>query len=118
MIIPNRIMQTEGLVAFAPAVARSFIFFDDDRRYIKLAQTGSQRDAALTATNNDTIGLTRVAEFGSFPLAFFLPRFSIAFGAVFCSHRTVEARSLFVTFEFDHGRQQRPDPAVFQAHVA
>src|SRR3981081_1271995 len=73
MIIPNRIMQTEGLVTFAPAVARSFIFFDDDRRHIKLAQSGSERDAALTATNNDTIGLTRVAEFGSFRPAFFLP---------------------------------------------
>ena len=118
MIIPNRIMQAEGLVTFAPAVARSFIFFDDDCRHIKLAQTGSERDAALTATNDDTIGLTRVAEFGSFRLAFFLPCLSIAFGAVFRPHRTVEAQWLFVSLEFAHGRQQRPDPTVFQAHVA
>src|SRR5437899_4748567 len=105
MIIPNRMMQAEGLVTFAPAVARSFIFFDDDRRHIKLAQTGSQRDAALTATNNDTIGLTRVTEFSSFCLALFLPCLSIAFGAVFRPHRPVEAQWLFLSLEFAHGRQ-------------
>src|SRR4029077_7482741 len=102
----------------APAVARPFIFFDNDCRHIELAQPGSECDAALTATNNDAIGLTRVAEFGGFPLAFFFPRFSIAFGAVFCPHRTVEAHGLFVSLEFAHGRQQRPDSAVPQAHVA
>ena len=73
MIIPNRIMQAEGLVTLAPAVARPFIFFDDDCRHIELAQPGSECDAALTATNDDAIGLTRVAELSSFRLAFFLP---------------------------------------------
>src|SRR5882757_9780332 len=118
MIIPNRIMQAERLVTLTPAVARPFVFFDNDCRHIELAQPGSECDAALTATNNDAIGLTRVSEFGSFGLAFFLPRLSIAFGAVFCPHRTVEAHCLFVSLEFAHGRQQRPDPAVFQADVA
>src|SRR6202043_3639441 len=105
MMVPNRIMQAEWLVTPAPAVARPFVFFDDDRRHVELAQPGSERDAALTATNDDAIGLTRVAEFSSFRLAFFLPGFSIAFGAVFRPHRTVEANRLFVAFEFAHGRQ-------------
>src|SRR5207245_9153729 len=65
-----------------------------------------------------TLGLSRVAEFGSSRLALFLPCLSIAFGAVFRPHRTVEAQWLFVSPEFAHGRQQRPDPPVFQAHVA
>src|SRR5258708_39464227 len=115
MIVPNRIMQAEGLVTPAPAVARSFVFFDNDRRHIELAQPGSECDAALTATNDNAIGLTRVAEFVSFRLAFFLPCPSMAFGPVFCSHRTVEAHCLFVSLEFAHGRQQRPDPAVLHA---
>src|ERR1700726_1377082 len=118
MIVPNRIVQAERLVTLAPAVARPFVFFDDDRRHIELAQTGSERDAALTTTNDDAIGLTRVAEFGSFRLAFFLPSLSIAFGAVFCPHWTVEAGWLFVPLELAHGRQQRPDPAVLQAQMA
>src|ERR1700720_4177100 len=118
MIVPDRIMQAERLVTLAPAVAGLFVFLDDDRRHIELAQPGSQCDAALTATNDDAIGLTRVAEFSSFRLAFFLPCFSIAFGAVFRTHRTVEANWLFVAFEFAHGCQQRPYPAVLQAHVA
>src|SRR6266404_2906234 len=118
MIIPNRIMQAERLVTLTPAVARPFVFFDNDCRHIELAQPGSQCDAALTATNDDAIGLTRVAEFLGFRLAFFLPRFSVAFGAVFRPHRTVEADWLFVPLEFAHGRQQRPYPAVLQAHVA
>src|SRR3984893_13763138 len=118
MIVPNRIVQAERLVTLAPAVARPFVFFDDDRRHIELAQTGSERDAALTTTNDDAIGLARVSEFSSFRLAFFLPSLSIAFGAVFCSHRTVEAHCLFVPLEFAHGRQQRPDPAVLQAQMA
>jgi hypothetical protein len=79
MIIPNRIVQAERLVTLAPAVARPFVFFDDDGRHIELAQPGSECDAALTTTNDDAIGLTRVAEFSSFRLSFFLPRFSIAF---------------------------------------
>src|ERR1700737_4240581 len=112
MIIPNRIMQAEGLVTLAPAVAWLFVFFDDDRGHIELAQPSSERDAALTATNDDAIGLTRIAGFSSFRLAFFLPRFSITFGAVFRPHRTVEANWLFVPPEFAHGRQQRPYTAV------
>src|ERR1700730_9675918 len=105
MIIPNRIMQAERLVTLAPAVAGFFVFFDDDRRHIELAQPTCAGDAALTATNDDAIGLTRVAEFSGFRLAFFLPRFSIAFGAVFRPHRTVETNWLFVPLEFAHGRQ-------------
>src|SRR6202043_492746 len=118
MVIPDRIMQAERLVALAPAVAGPFVFFDDDRRHIELAQPGSQCDAALTAANDDAIGLTRVAQFSRFRLAFFLPRFSITFGAVFRPHRTAEANWLFVPPEFAHGRQQRPYSAVLQAHVA
>src|ERR1700686_5932367 len=108
MVIPDRIMQAERLVTLAPAVAWPFVFFDDNRRHIELAQPGSERDAALTAANDDAIGLTRVAEFSCFRLAFFLPRFSIAFGAVFRPHWTVEANWLLVAFGFAHGRQQRP----------
>src|SRR5260221_2686823 len=104
MVVPDRIVQADRLVTLAPAVAGSFTFLDDDRRHIELAQPGCQRDAALTAANDDAIGLTRVAEFGSFRLAVFLPRCSIAFGAVFRPHRTVEADRLFVPLEFAHGR--------------
>src|SRR3984893_4733899 len=118
MIIPNWIMQAERLVTLAPAVAWPLVLFEDDCRHIELAQPGSQCDAALTATNDNAIGLTRVAEFGSFCLAFFLPSFSIALGAMFCPHRTVEANWLFVLLEFAHGRQQRPYLTVLQAHVA
>src|SRR5260370_20628678 len=105
MIIPNRLMQAEGLVTLAPAVARPFVFLDDDGRHVELAHPSSERDATLTATNDDAIGLTRVAEFSGFRLAIFLPRRSIAFGAVFRAHRTVEADCLFVPFKFAHGRQ-------------
>src|SRR6476660_9918828 len=118
MIIPNRIMQAEGLVTLAPAVAGLFVFLDDDRRHIELAQPCPECDATLAATNDDAVGLTRVAEFICFRLALFLPCFSIAFGAVFRHHRTVEANGLFMSLELAHGRQQRPYPAVLQADVA
>src|SRR6266404_1315819 len=118
MVVPDRIVQAERLVTLAPAVARPFVFFDNDRRHVELAQPGCECDAALTATNDDAIGLTRVAEFSSFRLAIFLPRRSIPFGAVFGAHGTVEANCLFVALEFAHCCQQRPYPAVPQAHVA
>src|ERR1700719_1071255 len=108
MVIPDRIMQAERLVALAPAVAGPFVLFDDDRRHIELAQPGSECDAALAAANDDAIGLTRVTEFGRFRLAVFLPRRSIAFGAVLGPHRPVEADRLFVPLEFAHGREQCP----------
>src|SRR5712692_1213992 len=117
MIVPDRIMQAERLVTLAPTVAGLFVFFHDDRRHSELAQPRPKCDAALTATNDAAIGLTRVAEVSCFRLAVFLPGCSIAFAAVFRAHRTVEANRLFVPLEFAHGRQQRPYPAVLQADV-
>src|SRR4051812_21370253 len=102
MVIPNRIMQAERLVTLTPAVAGPFIFLDDDCWHIELAQPSSEGDAALTATNDDAIGLTRVAEFSSFRLAVFFPRLAVTLGAMFRAHGTIETNCLFVSFEFAH----------------
>src|ERR1700681_3647398 len=103
MIVPNRIMQAERLVTPAPTVAGPFVLFDDDGRHIELAQPCSERDAALTATDNDAIGLTRGAKLSLFRLALFFPCLSVGFGAMFRPHGTVEAKRFFVALEFAHG---------------
>ena len=61
MIIPNRIMQAEGFIALAPAIARTIVFLDDDGWNAKLAKPRAERDAALAATDNHDIRLFGIA---------------------------------------------------------
>src|SRR5690606_35946766 len=73
VIVPDGIMQAERLVALAPAVARTLVLLENDRRHAELAQPGAKRDTTLPAANDDRVGLLLVAERARFLLALFLP---------------------------------------------
>src|SRR5262249_20585164 len=118
MVVPDRIVQAERLVALAPTVAGPFVLLDDDGRHIELAQARAERDAALPASDDDAIGLARDAEFGGLFLAPLFPRDAFAIGAVFYAHGPVETLRFLIAFQFGHGGEQRPDLAVLQADVA
>ena len=73
MVVPDRIVQAERLVALAPAVAGALVLLDDDGRYAELPQPCAERDAALAAADDERVGLRLEAEFGGFLLTLFLP---------------------------------------------
>jgi len=82
VVIPDGIVQAQRLVTPAPLVARAGVAIDDDRRDIELAQPRRQRDTALTAADDEHLGLSGVAELGGLLLAVLQPRRAIRVDAV------------------------------------
>ena len=66
MVVPDRIMQAERLVALAPAVAGPLVLLHDDGRHAELLQARAKPDAALAAADDQAIGLARMTELGGF----------------------------------------------------
>ncbi len=62
VVVPDRVVQAERLVALAPGVAGALVALDDDRRHAELAQPRAERDAALPAADDHDLGLRLVAE--------------------------------------------------------
>ena len=115
MVIPDRVVQAERLVAVAPAIARAGIFLDNDGGHAELAQPGAERDAALAAADDQHVGLGLVSELLALLIAQFLPALGAGMDAVPGTERPGETGLFLVSPKLDHGRQQRPDLAVLQA---
>ena len=118
VVVPDRIVQAQRLVALAPRVAGALVALDDDRRHAELPQPGAERDAALAAADDHDVRLRRrsraprpraarsssqVRRSGSAPC-------STPFG------RREPAR-LLVALELVERGQQRPRLAVAQPQV-
>ena len=63
VVVPNRIVQAQGLVASAPLIAGSLVAVDHDGRYSELTHPGAERDAALAAADDHDVRLCGVTEF-------------------------------------------------------
>src|SRR5438445_12053156 len=87
MVIPDRVVQGQRLVALAPRVAGPGIAIDDDRGHAELAQPRAQSNAALPATNDDYVRLADVAELVGFEPALLEPCLPIPDGPVLDSFR-------------------------------
>ena len=118
VIVPDRVMQAERLVALAPAVAGTLVLLDDDGWHAELLQARAEPDGALAAADDEAIGLPRTAEFGGLRLAILLPRPALLLGAVGNAERACGTERLFMALELDHGGEQGPDQAVLQPYVA
>ena len=64
MVVPDRVVQHERAIAVAPGIAGARVLLDDDRRHVELLQPRAERYAALSAADDDAIGLLRRAERG------------------------------------------------------
>ena len=62
VVVPDRVVQAEGLVAVAPGVARALVLLDDDGRHAQPPQPRAERDAALPAADDEHVGLVVVAQ--------------------------------------------------------
>ncbi|MNX53265.1 hypothetical protein D3C86_839570 [compost metagenome] len=118
VVVPDRVVQAQRLIALSPAVAGALVLFDDDGGHVQLAQARAQRDAALAAADDQHIWLGLVAQFGRFPLALFLPGLAVAAAAVLGALGPAHAAGLLVPLQFGHGGEQGPDFAVLDSDVA
>ena len=116
VVVPDRVVQAEGLVAAAPLVTGT-AFVDDDRGHAELTEPGAEGDAALAAANDQHVRLLGEAEFGRLVLAFFQPGRASAVRAVLHALRTAQALRLLVALEFVEGGQQRPATTAAQAQI-
>src|SRR5271166_5293148 len=114
VVVPDRIVQTEGLVAIAPAVAGPRVLLDDDGRHAEHPKARAETDGALSAADDHYIGLPGKAERSRFLLALLLPRRPVLAGAVLGAERTLVADRLLVALELSGGGEERPDLSLFE----
>src|SRR5271163_1707546 len=118
MVVPDRIVQAERLIALAPGIAGPLIPFDDDRGHAELPQARAEPDPALAAADDEHVGLRIRAEFLCLLVAQFLPGLRAGIDAVPRAERTGEAGFLLMTLELGHRCEQGPDQAVLDADEA
>ena len=118
VVVPDRIMQAERLVAVPPAVARTRVLLDDDGRHAVHPQPRAEPDGALAAADDDDVGLFRVAERPRLFFALLFPGQAVLAGPMLGAKRALEAERLLVTLELHGGGEQRPDLAVLEPHEA
>src|ERR1700704_5181526 len=118
MVVPDRVVQGQRLVALAPRVAGPGMAIDDDRRHAQLAQPRAEGDATLPAANDDHVRLGDMAELFGFAAALLEPGLTIGDGAVLGSHGSPVALRLLVPPEIVQCRKQRPGFAVSEPEVA
>ena len=108
MVVPDRVVQAERLVALPPLVTGARMLVDDQCGYAELPQPRAQRDAALSAADHEHIGLGGRPEVLGLLLPALLPGLALLVRTVFGTHRAVRAAWLLVALQLIHRRQQGP----------
>jgi hypothetical protein len=117
VVVPDRVVQAQRLVAVAPRVSRAGVALDDDRRHPELAQPRPERDAALAAAHDHHVGLGRDSELLGLPAAILEPRVALRIGPVLDPLGSARAKPLLVPLELIQSGQQRPCLPVEQADM-
>ena len=115
VVVPDRVVQAQRLVAAAPLIAGPRVLVDDDRRHAELAQARAEADAALAAADDHDVGLAGVPQLLALALALLEPRHALAVGAVLDTVRATGPLVLLVALELVEDGEQRPCLAVAQA---
>src|SRR3954471_16225616 len=105
MVVPDRVVQAERLIAVAPGIAGTGVLLDDDGGHAELTQPGAKRDAALAAADDEHVRLGCKAELLGFLVAQFLPGFGSGIDAVAGAERPGEAGLLLMALELDQRRK-------------
>ena len=117
VVVPDRVVEAERLVAAAPLVAGPRVTVDDDGRDAELAQPRAQPDAALPAADDDDVGLRGDPELLGLAPAPLEPALAIGLGAVRDTARPGRSAGLLVAFELVERGEQRPGLALLEAQM-
>src|SRR3984957_9046759 len=118
MVVPDRIVQAERLVALAPGIARALVFLNDDRRHAELPEARAQPNGALAAADDQHIGLRFVTELFRLFVPQLFPGLCAGVHAVPRAERAGEARFLFVALELGYCCLESPDETVLDSDKA
>src|SRR6185295_11216665 len=77
VVVPDRVVQAERLVALAPRVPGALVALDDDGRDTELPQPRAERDPALAAADDHDLRLLRAPELLSLAAARLEPRLAV-----------------------------------------
>jgi len=117
VVVPDRVVQVEGLVALAPRVAGPVVLLEDDGRDAVALEPGTESDAALPAADDDDVGLFDVAE-GRVGLGLALqPGPATLDDLVLDALLATAPERLLETLQLDHGGEQRERLAPLEAEV-
>ena len=108
VVVPDRVVQAERLVAVAPLVAGAGVLVDDQARHPQLAQPGPEADAALAAADDEHVGLRRRAQALGLGLAALLPRGAALVGAVLGAARPPVALGLLEALQLVERGEEGP----------
>ena len=108
VVVPDRVVQAQRLVAAAPLVAGPRVLVDHQTGYAELSQPGAEGDPTLAATDDQHVGVGADAELGVLPLAALEPRRPVPVGTVLGSHRTRVTARLLVALELVHRGEEGP----------
>ncbi len=118
VVDPYRVVQAQGLVAAAPGVSRLFQGVDDQGRHAQALHARAQRQTALTAADDQAIGLRFVAQGLAGLFAFVGPGRAALDRLVVDAFGPTAAAGLLEALQFEQGRHQGPGLAVAQADMA
>ncbi len=118
MVVPDRIVQAQALVAIAPAVTGARILLDDDRGHAELAKPRAENDAGLAAADDQRKGLLVVTERALLLLAFLQPGLAARVHAMLHPFGPRFVLLLLKAFQLLQGREKRPGFAADQAQMA
>src|SRR5947209_20501551 len=115
MVVPDWVMEGQGLVPLAPGVPGSGIAINNDRRHAELAQPRAEGDPSLPAANDDHIRLGCMTELLRFASALLEPGPPIRDSAVLYSLGSPVTLRLLMTLELVQRCQQCPGLAVSES---
>ncbi len=117
VVVPDRVVQTERLVAVAPGVAGPVVLVDDDRRHAEPPQPGAEADAALPAADHEHVGLHGVAQLGFLLRPALRPALATQRTAMLGALLARRAPAFLMAFQLGDRGQQHPALAVAKAEV-
>ena len=118
MVVPDRIVQTERLVALAPGVARTLVGIDDQGRHADPLEPRAETDAALPAADDQHERLALEADLFGVRLTAVAPGHAVLERTVRGAVLARGARLLLEALQLGHRREQRTRLAVLQPQVA
>jgi len=118
VVVPDRVMQAQRLVATAPLVAGALGLVDDQCRHAEALESCAKAEAALATADHQAVGLFGDAQRGFLVAALFQPVALVGQAmAVFGAQWATASERFLVALQLAHGGQQRPAQAVLQTHI-
>ena len=118
VVVPDRVVQAERLVALAPGVAGLSVLVNDQRGYTQLLEPCAQTQPTLAAADDQAIGLTLVTQLSNLGSPRVRPVAAAADRAVLGTQLAGRTALFLETLEFLQGCEQRPAAAMLEPDMA